>query len=104
MPTFYFCIHHFEAASPFFLHEFEAELEYGKLYAAVPVVVPSLVVADELRTKICCNTFTKLGFGLPDQIHEDEDYHTYFFSPFIKRQKTTTFSEYLDHRCCDYKG
>jgi len=88
MPTFLVCIHHFETASPYKLHQFMAEQKIGKLYGAVPVDLPSLDVAEKLCDKARWNTFEKLGFALPEQIHEDEDYYTYYFSPFFKRQKT----------------
>lgn len=96
MPSFLFCIHHFEAASPRLLHEFMFEQEYGKLYGAVPVELPSLEVADALRTKARWNCFEKFGFAFPEHIHEDEDYFTYHFSPFLKKQKTP-FSEWDPH-------
>lgn len=88
MPSFLVCIHLFEAASPRSLHEFMYEREYGRLFGAVPVELPSLEVADKLRTKARENTFDKFGFAFPEEIHEDEDYFTYHFSPFFKRQKT----------------
>ena len=64
------------------------ERKFGQLYGAVSVELPSLDVAEKLRDKARWNTFEKFGFAFPEQIHEDEDYHTYHFSPFFKRQKT----------------
>lgn len=88
MSVFLICIHHFEAASPYLLHQFMSEQHLGRLYGAVPVELPSLEVADKLRSKARWNTFEKFGFAFPEQIHEDEDYNIYLFSPFFKRQKT----------------
>ena len=88
MPVFLICIHHFEAASPYLLHTFMFERKYGTLYGTIPVDLPSLDVAEKLTTKARWNTFEKFGFAFPEQIHEDEDYHTYYFSPFLRRQKT----------------
>ena len=96
MPTFLLCIHHFEAESPRSLHEFMVERRYGTLSGVVQLELPSLEVADQLRTKARWNTFEKFGFAFPDQIHEDEDYFTYHFSPFLKRQKTK-FKEWNHH-------
>ena len=96
MPTFLLCIHHFEAESPRSLHEFMVERRCGVLYGAAQLELPSLEVADQLRTKARWNTFEKFGFAFPDQIHEDEDYYLYHFSPFFRRQKTK-FKEWNRH-------
>lgn len=96
MPTFLVCIHHFEAESPRSVHEFMLDKKYGTLYGAIELELPSLSVADQLRTKARWNTFEKFGFAFPEQIHDDEDYYTYHFSPFLQRQKTR-FTEWNHH-------
>ncbi len=96
MPTFLVCIHHFEAASPRAVHEFMIERRYGTLHGAVQLELPSPEVADQLRTKARWNTFEKFGFAFPEEIRDDEDYFTYHFSPFLKRQKTS-FKEWNHH-------